>query len=279
MSQIPVELTESQFNTHIRPHLTTAKRGYVSKVPLFKIFNYILYRLHTGCQWSRLPIDKHPTDPDKKEITYHAVYYHFRKWSIDDSLKKVWEESILTIRDDLNLSDINVDGTHIIAKKGGESVAYQGRKKAKTSTILPVVDRNGYIIASTKLIAGNHNDAYQLKSNLQTLFKRMKTIGLVIKGAFFNADKSFDSKDARKTCFNHGLIPNICENKRNQKKPKRGRKRFFDKVVYKRRFVNERSFAWIDKFKQLLIRFERKDDYFFSAHCIAYAMVNIRNVI
>jgi len=37
----------------------------------------------------------------------------------------------------------------------------------------------------------------------------MKRLGLRLQGAFFNADSIFDTKDARKTCFNHGLISNI----------------------------------------------------------------------
>jgi len=63
----------------------------------------------------------------------------------------------------------------------------------------------------------------------------------------------------------------MAENKRNRKKPKRGRKRLFNTEVYKRRFVAERSFAWIDKFKRLLIRFEAKDAYFLAGHYIAFA--------
>ena len=66
MSTIPTSLTEEQFDTHIRPHLSTAKRGYESKIPLFKVFNYILYRLRTGCQWDALPIDPDPDDRQKK---------------------------------------------------------------------------------------------------------------------------------------------------------------------------------------------------------------------
>ncbi len=42
MSTIPTSVTEKQFNEHIRPHLTTAKRGYECKIPLYKVFNYIL---------------------------------------------------------------------------------------------------------------------------------------------------------------------------------------------------------------------------------------------
>ena len=279
MSTIPVSLTEKQFDEHIRPYISTAKRGFENKIPLFKIFNYVLYRLHTGCQWYQLPIVSEPDNPDKKEISYDAVYYHFRKWSRDGSLRRVWEHSIMTISPDLNLSEINLDGSHVIAKKGGEAVAYQGRKKAKTTNILPMTDATGFIVASTGLIAGNHNDAYHLKPHLQKAFKALKRLGLEISGAYFNADKAFDTKAARKTCFNHGLIPNIDENTRNRQSTKRGRKRFFNKEVYKRRFTSERSFAWIDKFRALLLRFDRCEVYFLGAHFIAFAMINLRHLL
>lgn len=159
---IPKKLTKPQFEKYIEPNLSKAKRGYVSKIPLFKIFNYILYTLSTGCQWKQLPIDTvnnlkrsknsmiivEPTE--EKEISYQAVYYHFRKWSRDGSFKRVHENSIQTIKDELNLSEINLDGTQTIAKKGGESVCYQGRKKAKTSNIITMIDKHGYILATTE---------------------------------------------------------------------------------------------------------------------------------
>ena len=185
----------------------------------------------------------------------------------------------MTISAQLNLSEINLDGTHALAKKGGESVAYQRRKKAKTTNILPITDGHGFIIASTGLIAGNHNDAFNLKAHLQKAFKSMKRLGLVIEDAFFNADKAFDTKAARKTCFNHGMIPNMAENRRNRKGNKRGRKRLFDAEVYKRRFTSERSFAWVDKFRALLVRFERRDAYYLGGHHIAFAMINLRHLI
>ena len=67
MSTIPTSLTDKQFNQHIRPFISTAKRGFECQIPLFKVFNYILYRLHTGCQWDRLPIDPDPEHPEKKK--------------------------------------------------------------------------------------------------------------------------------------------------------------------------------------------------------------------
>src|SRR5215208_2535368 len=58
MSTIPVSLTEEQFTTHIKPHLSVAKRGFQSEQPLWKIFNLVLYVLHTGCQWPETPVPK-----------------------------------------------------------------------------------------------------------------------------------------------------------------------------------------------------------------------------
>lgn len=179
----------------------------------------------------------------------------------------------------MDLEQLNLDGSHAIAKKGGESVAYQGRKKAKTSNILPITDGKGYILASTGIVAGNHNDSFNLKPHLQAAFKSIKRLGLLIAGAYFNADMAFDTREARKTCFNHGLIPNIPENRRNRKSPKRGRKRLFNADIYKRRFTSERSFAWIDKFRALLIRFDRKDAHFLGSHHIAFALINLRHVL
>lgn len=279
MSRIPTQLNVEQFSQYVEPYLSKAKRGYVCKIPLSKLFNYLMYVLYTGCQWNQIPIDPDPEDPGKKEISHYAVYYHFRKWSRDGSLKQVWHHSIQAITGFLDLSELNIDGSHVLAKKGGEAVAYQGRKKAKTSNILPITDKRGYILCSTQIIAGNHNDSFNLKANLQDSFKTLKAHGLPIQGAYFNADSAFDTKEARKVCFNHQVIPNMAENKRNRKCVKKGRKRLFNAEVYKHRFSAERTFAWVDKFKRLLIRFECRQAYFFGLHCIAFTMINLRHLV
>jgi transposase len=241
------------------------------------------FQLHPLSTAYRLSVDAvadytFPKRRRKKEISWQAVYYHFQKWSADGSLERVWQQSIQTIRDDLDLRHLNLDGSHALAKKGGESVAYQHRKRAKTSNILPITDALGYRVASTGVVAGNHHDAFDLKPHLQNAFHNMKRLGLTIAGAFFNADSAFDTLEARKVCFNHGVIPNICENQRNRKQTKRGRKRLFNAVIYKQRFTSERSFAWIDKFRALLTRFDRKDANFLGAHHLAFALINLRHV-
>jgi hypothetical protein len=67
MSTIPTSLTEKQFDQHVRPYISTAKRGFECQIPLYKVFNYILYRLHTSCQWDRLPIEPDKEEAEKKK--------------------------------------------------------------------------------------------------------------------------------------------------------------------------------------------------------------------
>ena len=66
MSKIPTELTEKQFEKHIDPYLSQAKRGFTGQIPRYKLFNYILYWLHTGCQWDPLPIAIIPGSEKKR---------------------------------------------------------------------------------------------------------------------------------------------------------------------------------------------------------------------
>jgi transposase len=214
----------------------------------------------------------------KKEISWQAVYYHWQKWNQAGCFEQIWEHSLALLQDELDCTHVNLDGTHTIAKRGGESVVYQYRKRARTSNILSISDAKGYIIASTGMVAGNRHDAFNLKANLQSAFKRIKRLGIRIVGSYFNADSAFDTKDARKVCFNHGLIPNIDENKRNQKRVKPGRKRLFNKAIYNKRFSSERTFAWIDKFRALRVRDDVKDVNFLGGHHLAFAMINLRHL-
>jgi transposase len=128
-------------------------------------------------------------------------------------------------------------------------------------------------------MAGNHNDQFELTKNLQAIFADLRRLGIKVAGAVFNMDMGFDTKSARKVCFNHQVKPNMPENRRNRIRSKPGPKRFFDQTRYGNRFCIERTFAWVDKFKRPLIRFERKVVYFKGWHFLAFSLINLRHVL
>ena len=132
MAAIPTKVTEPQFDQYFAPHLSKAKRGYASKQPLYKIFNCVLHKLHTCCQWEELPIEKDVTG--KPVMSWQVPRYHFYKWSRDGSLQRLFEAGILTIKYELNLSELNFDGTHTVAKKGAKVSPIRDEKRPKPAT-------------------------------------------------------------------------------------------------------------------------------------------------
>jgi transposase len=102
-----------------------------------------------------------------------------------------------------------------------------------------------------------------------------KEVGLDLKGAYLNLDGGFDSRHNRKCIFNAGMMPNIKENLRNRKTTKRGRKRFFNEAIHALRLRVERTFAWEDKFKRLLLRFERIQQRHYAMKLMAYMLINL----
>ncbi len=79
---IPTHLTESEFDKFVLSHLSynTGHRGPKPRIPAYKTFNYILYVLHSGCQWKLLQacIDK---DVNGQAETHDTnVFRQFQRW-------------------------------------------------------------------------------------------------------------------------------------------------------------------------------------------------------
>src|SRR5207237_208770 len=142
---------------------------------------------------------------------------------------------------------------------------------------LPIPNANhGYVLAPLPVAPVNETDMVLLPKGLQALKQVAKEVGLDLRGAYVNLDGGFDSRANRTCMFNAGMIPNIKENPRNRKTTKRGRKRFFSAAIHALRMRVERTFAWEDKFKRLLLRFERIQQRHYRMKLLAYTLINLR---
>ena len=115
-----------------------------------------------------------------------------------------------------------------------------------------------------------------LPEGLKALKKVAQEVGLDLRGAYLNLDGGIDSARNWKCIFNAGLIPNIKENPRNRQTTKRGRKRLFNEAIHALRMRVVRTFAWEDKFKRLLLRFERIQQRHYGMKLIPYTLINLR---
>ena len=203
---------------------------------------------------------------------WQSVYYHFQKWCKNGSWELVWQKVLESQRHLLDLSSIQLDGTHTPAKRGGEAVSYQGRKKCKTTNMLILTDNQGLPLACSEPISGNQNDAYNLVGTMKKMLSDVHSANLRTDGLFLNADAGFDTYDFRIFCNQNEIIDNIDQNIRNGNK----NDYLFDDKLYKHRFVVERTNAWLDAFKAILVRFETNKIHWKALNLIAFCVILLR---
>lgn len=112
-NKLPTKVSQKEFNKFVKPRLSRGRRGPKTKISFYKIFNYILYVLHTGMQWEELR-------PMRNEISWQAVYSHHNRWSKDGSYQNLFNFSVdhLNKENKLDLSILHGDGSNVVAKKG-----------------------------------------------------------------------------------------------------------------------------------------------------------------
>ncbi|EFC68160.1 putative transposase, IS4 family [Prevotella sp. oral taxon 317 str. F0108] len=243
-------LDKDTIKSEILPHLSVAKRGHVSKSDLVEVIQCILYKLKTGCQWHMLPVSSFFTG---RVLHYKTVYGHFRKWSRNGEWEKVWGIILHRYRFFLDMSSVELDGSHTTALRGGECCGYQGRKKRKTTNAIYVTDSQGIPLAMSTPVSGSHNDVYKISEVLSELFSGLNSSALSVSGLFLNADAGFDTEQFRWGCHEHEVFPNVAFNKR---RGKQGEEELLDELLYKQSYCIERTNAWMDSYRNVLNRFD-----------------------
>jgi len=256
----------------IVPHLSKGKRGFKSKIPLCEVVMAIFYRLKTGCQWRGLPLKQFT---DTVEMSWGSVYYYFNKWGKDGSWRSVWIALLRSKRAFLDLSPVQLDGSHTTAKRGGQAVGYQGRKASKTSNALFLSDNTGLMLALSGPQEGQHHDLYKIKALFAELCGLLKEAHIDSRGVFLNADAGSRSNELRSACIEKGIGANIKPNLRNKDKYEGG---YFDEELYKRRTVIEHANAWMDGFKGLVIRYETLVRNWMAMHRMAFSVFFLRRI-
>ncbi len=265
-------LDKDTIEMEILPHIPRTKRGFPPTVPLVEIVNAILYKLKTGVQWHQLPVK---ALFEQSPLTWNAVYYHYRKWCLSEALKSCWIQFLKSHKQDLDLSSVDLDGSHTPTIRGGADVEYQGRKKRKTTNALYLTDRQGLPLAMSEPVAGNHNDLHDIEVQFEVVTATLEQADIPIEGLFLNADAGFDSKNFRESCSKKEIHPNICFNKRNGNTD---RDEYFDQDLYDERYAVERTNAWMDSYRSLLNRFDTTIESWKGFNYLAFIVIALKKI-
>ena len=117
-TKLPVSIGLKNFRLYVDRHLSRGKHGPKPKIGRHRVFNYILYVLHTGMPWNALRTVR-------GELHWTNVYKWHLRWSKDGSYERLFEASVrhLHALGGLDLSVLHGDGTNTVAKKGAKASA------------------------------------------------------------------------------------------------------------------------------------------------------------
>jgi putative transposase len=234
----PTDLTDAEWE-YLVPHLPSAEpRGRPRKHPVREILDAIFYVVRGGCPWRMLPHDFPP---------WGTVYYWFRQWRLNG----LWQRILVALRKVIRqregrnpeASAAIMDSQSVrIAEESGGAKGYDAAKNVPGRKRHLRVDTSGLLLAGrvTPADTSDNQGARELLAGLAPLMPRLKLIW---------ADGAYAGEKLRRWCEEHsGWRLEIVSHHV-------GSSTF---EVLPRRWVVERSFAWISRNRRLAKDYERK---------------------
>lgn len=212
-----------------------------------KAFNAILYILHTGCQWKALP---------RSLGASSTVHDRFQFWREQGFFQRLWQEGVLEYS---KFKGIDwqwqcADGSHVAAKLGGKSVGPSYKYRAKNGTNRSLLTEGNGIPLALVIDKANCNDFKLLEPTLKSLIVDRPELPTP---QHICLDKGYDCFEVDQLVKAWGYTAHIRrkgEDSLHKPIPK----------LKARRWVVERTYAWLNNFRRLLTRWEKKDDNYLA---------------
>jgi transposase len=243
----------------VAPYLTLMTEDAPQReYPLREVFNGLRYIVGTGAQWRWMPHDLPP---------WQVVYQQSQRW-----IKAgVFESLVHDLRAVLRIAEGRKESptaaiidsrTLQSTPESGARAGYDGAKRRKGSKVHLAVDTLGHLLALC-VTAADEQDRAQVSE----LAKRVQEeTGETVEIAF--VDQGYTGENAADAAQEHGIKLEVV------KLPTA--KRGF--VLLPRRWVVERSFGWMSRFRRLARDYERLPETLAGLHILAFAILMLKNV-
>jgi putative transposase len=226
-----------------------------------KLIAGIYYLLKTGCQWEALPLCFGSSK---------TVYHRFKELIALDAFRIIWKRALNKYEDCnmLFLRDQIIDSNHRKSPLGGEKTGKSPVDRRKLGTKIALcVDGNGIPIASA-ICGGNTYDTNLIEPIIEDLKLQIpQPIN-----SYMHYDKGFLSKKNKLILISHNFIP-IFPEKKYKNKPLKN-----DNEKDKKRWVVERTFSWISRFRRLFTRYERRAKHYSALLQFAFQVIILNKI-
>lgn len=249
----PSDVSDDEW-AFVAPYLTLmTEEAPQRRHSLREVFNGLRYIVRTGMQWRYMPNDLPP---------WHTVYQQTQRWvragvfeALVSDLRRLLRE--IAGRSPEPSAAIFDGRTLQSSPESGERAGYDGYKRRKGSKVHLAVDTLGQLLAAIVTPANE-----QERSQVADLAAKVQEVtGDTVKVAF--VDQGYTGEAAATAAEGHGIRLEVV------KLP--DAKRGF--VLLPRRWVVERSFAWLARFRRLARDYERLAETLAGLHFVAFAIL------
>ena len=249
----PSDVSDEEW-VFIAPYLTLMTEDAPQRdYPLREVFNGLRYIVRGGIPWRMMPNDLPP---------WYTVYQQTQRWLTAG----VFETMVHDLRALLRLAAgrqaqptaaIFDSRTLQSTPESGEHAGYDGAKRRKGSKTHMAVDTLGHLLVLL-VTPANEQDRTQVGQLAQAV---QEVTGETVRVAF--VDQGYTGEDAAQAAEEHGIRLEVV-------KLPEAKKGF---VLLPRRWVVERSFGWMARFRRLARDYERMPDTLKGLHFLAFAIL------
>lgn len=234
------------------------------RTPDRQVMNAILFKLRTGCQWGAL---------DATGLCSHSVAHRrFQEWTQAGVFLQFWEMGLMAY-DELKGIDwtwLAMDGAMSKAPLGGEKTGPNPTDRAKSGTKRSLLTDGKGIPLAIALDGANRNDFKMSRETLEAMILerpeprpgRRQPLSL---------DKGYDYQECRDLVEEFGFTAHIRSRGEEAQAIKK-------KARFKaRRWVVERTHSWLNRFRGILIRREKKPENYIAMLHISFGIIAWRS--
>jgi transposase len=255
----PSDVSDTEWE-FLLPYLTLMRADAPQRShDMREVFNAVRYIVKSGCHWRMLPHDF----PD-----WTAVYQQVRRWMQAGVFEQVAHDLRVILR---LVSERNpqpsatiLDGRTLQSTpESGDRAGYDGAKKKKGSKVHAAVDTMGNLLA-LKVTPANEQEREQVA---ELAAKVQEVTGGTVQISF--VDQGYTGENAAQQAEAHGIKLEVV-------KHTEAKKGF---VLLPRRWVVERTFGWLGRFRRLTRDYERLAEVLAGWHWLAFLILGIKQLV
>ena len=218
----------------------------------------ILFVLRTGCQWNAAPREVYGSGK--------TLHRYFQRWVRAGVFRRMWKAGLGEYDEvhGLKLRWQAADGAITKAPLGGDATGPNPTDRGKMGTKRSLLVEEKGVPIGIEIAGAQRHDMKLLKATLEA--KMVEAVVVPEQEQHLCLDKAYAG--AEEIAEQSGYIAHIPQkaNAKKKKKRKGGRRKA-------RRWVVEVAHSWINRFRRLLVRWEKKQSNYLAMLHLAFAII------